>query len=102
MPGVLGVAQDSVDGLSGPPFSGRGGVTGRVGVEPGGDGGHAELADDPPGEDLLDHRGALRVQGQAGLGAALGGLGRDRALEGSERLRRPSWDACPAKKRVNS
>ena len=81
MTGVLGVAQDGVHGLGGPPAPGGGGVAGQVRVEPGGDGGHAELADDPPGEDLLHHQGAGRVQGQAGFGAALGGLGRDRVRD---------------------
>ena len=81
VPGVLGVAQDGVHGLGGPPFPGGGGVAGRVCVEPGGDGGHAELVHDPPGEDLLHHRGPLRVQRQPGLGAALGGLGGDRVRD---------------------
>ena len=81
MPGVLGVAQHRVHGLGGPPLPGGGGVAGRVGVEPGGDGGHAELVHDPPGEDLRHHRGPGRVQGQAGLGAALGGLDRDRVRD---------------------
>ena len=58
-----------------PPGPGRG-VGAGVGVEPVGDGGHAELVHGAPGEDLRHHRGAGRVEDQAGLGAALGGLGR--------------------------
>src|SRR5208282_2657088 len=76
--GVFGVAEDGEDGLGGPAFAGGGGVAGRVGVEPGGDGGHAELVYGPPGEDLRHDRGPGRVPGQPGLGAALAGLDRHR------------------------
>ena len=43
--------------------------------------GHAELVHDPPGEDLRHDRSAVGVQGQAGLGAALAGLDRDRVRD---------------------
>ncbi len=59
VPGVLGVAEQGVDALGGPSAPGGGGV----GVEPGGDGGHAQLADCAPGEDLGDDVGAGRVEG---------------------------------------
>jgi hypothetical protein len=70
-----------VDELGGPAGQAGGGVAGRVGVQPGGDGRRAEPVDDPPGEDLHHHGGADRVQGQAGLGAALGGFDRDRVRD---------------------
>ena len=77
VPGVFGVAEHGVDGLGGPAFAGRGGVAGRVGVQPGGDGRHAELVHGAPGEDLFHDRGALRVFGEPGFGAALAGFDRD-------------------------
>jgi len=82
VPGVLGVAQDLGQVLGG-PSGGRGyrRVPGRVGVEPGGDGGQAELVDGAPGEDPVDHAGAVRVEDQAGFGASLGGLERDRVRD---------------------
>ena len=81
VPGVLGVPQHGVHGLGGPAFPGGGGVAGRVGVQPGGDGGHAELVHGPPGEDLRHDRGAVGVAGEPGLGAALAGLDRDRVRD---------------------
>ena len=45
-----------------------------VGVQPGGDLGDAELVHGAPSVNLRDDGGAGRVAGQAGLGAALGGL----------------------------
>ena len=85
VPGVLGVAQQRADALGGPPDPAGGGVAARVGVQPRRDGGHAELVHDPPGEDLRHDRGAFGVQDQAGLGAALAGLDRDRVRDPSAR-----------------
>ena len=73
----LGLPSTGVDGLGGPAFPG-GGVAGRVGVQLGGDGGHAEFVHGPPGEDLFHDRDAFRVFGEPGFGAALAGLDRHR------------------------
>ena len=73
--GVFGVAEHRRDPAEGPGAVG-GRVSDQVGVEQFDDGVDGELAHGPPGVDLLDDRGAVRVQGQPGLGEALGGLGR--------------------------
>ncbi len=62
-------------GSSGVP-GGR--VGGRVGVQPPGDRLDAQLAISPPGVDLRHDRRPVRVEGEPGLGQALGGLGRVR------------------------
>jgi hypothetical protein len=61
-----------------------------VGVEPGGDGGAAELVHGSPGVHLGDDGGAVRVKDEPGFGAALGGLERDGVRDpiGQEAVRR--------------
>ena len=76
-PGVLRVGQDRVHPGGGPAFARVGRWVGvRVGIEPVGDLGDAESVHRAPGEDPRHHGRAGRVQGQAGLGAALGGFHR--------------------------
>jgi hypothetical protein len=75
--GVPGVGQDGAHGAVGPPGgAGRRRVGGGAGVQPRGDGRHAEPVQHPPGEDGFGGRGGDRVDDQPGLGAALAGLER--------------------------
>jgi hypothetical protein len=75
--GVFGVGEDFVDRGQGPAPVRVGRRVGEgVGVEPAPDGRDAEPVGDPPPVDLPDHRGALRVFGEAGFGAALSGFHR--------------------------
>ena len=77
IPGVFRVAEDGGHAAEAPPGGRVGrGVGGRVGVEPGHDRVDPELAVGPPGVDLHHDGGPVRVQDQAGFGAALGGLER--------------------------
>jgi hypothetical protein len=74
VPGVFGVAQDRADGGFGPVHAVGWRVPVFVGVEPGGDGGDAEVFFDPPRVDHGDDGAAHGVKDQAGFGAALGGF----------------------------
>jgi hypothetical protein len=75
--GVFGVAEHGGHAADGPSGLGvRRRAGGRVGVQPGGDGVDAELAVHAPREDAGHDGGAGRVEGEAGFGEALGGLGR--------------------------
>jgi hypothetical protein len=78
VPGVFGVGQDGGGGGGPPVLAVRRRVGVTAGVEPIGEGGHAQVFFDPPGEDGRNDGAAQRVQVQAGLGTALGGLERDR------------------------
>ncbi len=53
----------------------------EVAVEPLGDGLVAKPLRHPPGEDLRDHWGTFGVEGQAGLGLAVGAFGRHRVRD---------------------
>ena len=85
-----------MDELRGPAGQAGGRVPGGVGVQPGGDGRRAEVVDDPPGEDLHHDRGADRVQGEAGFGAALGGFDRDRVGDPVGDVPVGGWAGVPA------
>jgi hypothetical protein len=77
VPGVFGVAEHRGDPAEGPGAVRAGGrVGGQVGVEPLDDGVDGELVHGPPGVDLLDDGGAVRVGDEPGLGQSLGGLRR--------------------------